>query len=108
LHRTKTLVLELLAAICLVSGGHQMILSAFDNFKHVCGRYEYFHPYSRLLWLVEIKSFSSFPPKSSKMQPETADCAPVHWRTGWNETYASSVILAYLLYYVKTWCYPQN
>lgn len=36
LHRTKTLVLELLAAICLVSGGHQMILSAFDNFKHVC------------------------------------------------------------------------
>ena len=35
LHRTKTLVLELLAAICLVSGGHQMILSAFDNFKHV-------------------------------------------------------------------------
>jgi len=35
LYRTKTLVLELLAAICLVSGGHQMILSAFDNFKHV-------------------------------------------------------------------------
>ena len=31
--RTKSLVLELLAAICLVKGGHQMILFAFDNFK---------------------------------------------------------------------------
>lgn len=31
--RTKSLVLELLAAICLVKGGHQMILNAFDNFK---------------------------------------------------------------------------
>lgn len=36
-YRTKTLVLELLAAVCLVSGGHQMILLAFDNFKKVCG-----------------------------------------------------------------------
>ncbi|EEC05107.1 conserved hypothetical protein, partial [Ixodes scapularis] len=34
--RTKALVLELLAAICLVKGGHQIILSAFDNFKTVC------------------------------------------------------------------------
>lgn len=34
--RTKALVLELLAAICLVKGGHQIILSAFDNFKLVC------------------------------------------------------------------------
>ncbi|KAL1497828.1 hypothetical protein ABEB36_008720 [Hypothenemus hampei] len=34
--RTKALVLELLAAICLVTGGHQIILSAFDNFKEVC------------------------------------------------------------------------
>lgn len=33
--RTKALVLELLAAICLVKGGHEMILSAFDNFKTV-------------------------------------------------------------------------
>ena len=33
--RTKSLVLELLAAICLVKGGHQIILSAFDNFKDV-------------------------------------------------------------------------
>ncbi|XP_017494158.1 PREDICTED: formin-like protein CG32138, partial [Rhagoletis zephyria] len=31
--RTKSLVLELLAAICLVKGGHQMILAAFDHFK---------------------------------------------------------------------------
>ncbi|XP_042901544.1 formin-like protein [Parasteatoda tepidariorum] len=35
--RTKALVLELLAAICLVKGGHQIILAAFDNFKDVCG-----------------------------------------------------------------------
>lgn len=34
--RTKALVLELLAAICLVKGGHEIILSAFDNFKAVC------------------------------------------------------------------------
>ncbi|GLD74249.1 formin-like protein 2, partial [Lates japonicus] len=31
--RTKALVLELLAAVCLVRGGHEIILSAFDNFK---------------------------------------------------------------------------
>lgn len=34
--RTKALVLELLAAICLVKGGHEIILSSFDNFKEVC------------------------------------------------------------------------
>ena len=33
--RTKALVLELLAAVCLVSGGHEIILNAFDNFKEV-------------------------------------------------------------------------
>lgn len=33
--RTKALVLELLAAICLVQGGHEIILNAFDNFKDV-------------------------------------------------------------------------
>ena len=33
--RTKALVLELLAAVCLVQGGHQIILRAFDNFKDV-------------------------------------------------------------------------
>lgn len=36
LFRTKALVLELLAAICLVKGGHEIILSAFDNFKEIC------------------------------------------------------------------------
>uniref|UniRef100_G3NKE2 Formin-like 1a n=1 Tax=Gasterosteus aculeatus aculeatus TaxID=481459 RepID=G3NKE2_GASAC len=35
--RTKALVLELLAAVCLVRGGHYIILSAFDSFKEVCG-----------------------------------------------------------------------
>lgn len=34
--RTKALVLELLAAICLVKGGHEITLCAFDNFKTVC------------------------------------------------------------------------
>ncbi|XP_016520574.1 formin-like protein 2 [Poecilia formosa] len=34
--RTKALVLELLAAVCLVRGGHEIILAAFDNFKTVC------------------------------------------------------------------------
>ncbi|KAK5890953.1 hypothetical protein CgunFtcFv8_018252 [Champsocephalus gunnari] len=34
--RTKALVLELLAAVCLVRGGHEIILLAFDNFKTVC------------------------------------------------------------------------
>ncbi len=28
-------MLELLAAVCLVSGGHEIILVAFDNFKEV-------------------------------------------------------------------------
>lgn len=35
--RTKSLVLELLAAICLVKGGHEIILTSFDNFKKICG-----------------------------------------------------------------------
>ncbi|XP_072926793.1 formin-like protein 1 isoform X1 [Hemitrygon akajei] len=34
--RTKALVLELLAAVCLVRGGHDIILAAFENFKEVC------------------------------------------------------------------------
>ena len=33
--RTKALVLELLAAICLLKGGHNIILTAFDFFKQV-------------------------------------------------------------------------
>lgn len=28
-------MLELLAAVCLVRGGHEIILAAFDNFKEV-------------------------------------------------------------------------
>ena len=35
--RTKSLVLDLLAAIALVQGGHMEVLSAWRNFKHVCG-----------------------------------------------------------------------
>lgn len=40
--RTKALVLELLAAICLVKGGHEIILCAFDNFKKVTGEVKRF------------------------------------------------------------------
>eukprot|EP00062_Callorhinchus_milii_P005752 gi/632945549/ref/XP_007888122.1/ PREDICTED: formin-like protein 2 isoform X2 [Callorhinchus milii] len=40
--RTKALVLELLAAVCLVRGGHEIILLAFDNFKEVCGEKQRF------------------------------------------------------------------
>lgn len=46
--RSKALVLELLAAVCLVSGGHQLIINSFDHFKgvsttcHVCLHYMYF------------------------------------------------------------------
>ncbi|KAI3365015.1 hypothetical protein L3Q82_000951 [Scortum barcoo] len=49
--RTKALVLELLAAVCLVRGGHDIILSAFDNFKEVCGeksRFEKLMEYFRI------------------------------------------------------------
>ncbi|KAG1944371.1 formin-like protein [Pimephales promelas] len=35
--RTKALVLELLAAVCLVRGGHEIIIAAFNNFKEVSG-----------------------------------------------------------------------
>jgi len=35
--RTKALVLDLLAAIALVQGGHMEVLAAWRNFKHVCG-----------------------------------------------------------------------
>lgn len=40
--RTKALVLELLAAVCLVRGGHDIILSAFDNFKEVKFVFDFF------------------------------------------------------------------
>ena len=40
--RTKALVLELLAAICLVKGGHDIILRAFDNFKLELGEHHRF------------------------------------------------------------------
>ena len=39
--RTKALVLELLAAICLLKGGHAIILAAFDNFKQVTAAQDY-------------------------------------------------------------------
>ncbi|CAF0872036.1 unnamed protein product [Adineta steineri] len=35
-YRCKALILELLAAVCLVELGHDVILAAFDNFRIVC------------------------------------------------------------------------
>jgi formic-like protein len=71
--RTKALVLELLAAICLVKGGHEIILSAFDNFKKVIGEkrrfetlldmfinYEVFKVSSHALSLMEDEKLCAF------------------------------------------------
>jgi hypothetical protein len=33
--RCKALILELLAAVCLVELGHDVVLAAFDNFRIV-------------------------------------------------------------------------
>lgn len=63
--RTKALVLELLAAVCLVRGGHDIILAAFDNFKEVCGEQhrfeklmEYFrHEDSNIDFMVACMQF---------------------------------------------------
>ncbi|CAF0853423.1 unnamed protein product [Rotaria sordida] len=35
-YRCKALILELLAAVCLVELGHDVVLAAFDNFRIVC------------------------------------------------------------------------
>ncbi|KAJ8404276.1 hypothetical protein AAFF_G00340490 [Aldrovandia affinis] len=63
--RTKALVLELLAAVCLVRGGHDIILSAFNNFKEVSGErnrfeklMEYFtHEDSNIDFMVACMQF---------------------------------------------------
>ena len=57
-YRTKALVLELLAAVCLVSGGHEIILSAFDNFKEVSQCSHDHH--------INVGNFSSKPLLSKK------------------------------------------
>ena len=36
--RCKALILELLAAVCLVELGHEVVLAAFDNFRIVMNR----------------------------------------------------------------------
>nr|CAH8849650.1 unnamed protein product [Trichobilharzia regenti] len=47
-YQTKTLVLELLTVVCLIAGGHERVLNAFDNFKKEVGestRFEYLTHY---------------------------------------------------------------
>ncbi|CAH1396204.1 unnamed protein product [Nezara viridula] len=53
--RTKALVLELLAAICLVKGGHEIILEAFDHFKEVCQEKRRFE--TLMTYFVNYESF---------------------------------------------------
>lgn len=53
--RTKALVLELLAAICLVKGGHEIILTAFDNFKQEMG--ETYRFQTLMTYFVNPESF---------------------------------------------------
>ena len=53
--RTKALVLELLAAICLVKGGHDIILAAFDNFKRETG--ELYRFQTLMTYFVNPESF---------------------------------------------------
>lgn len=56
--RTKALVLELLAAVCLVRGGHDIILAAFDNFKEVSPQQGRTVPtLTPVLWLGSCLSF---------------------------------------------------
>lgn len=52
--RTKALVLELLAAICLVKGGHEIILCAFDNFKKVTGETKRFETLLEMFISYEV------------------------------------------------------
>lgn len=54
--RTKSLVLELLAAICLVKGGHQLIMTAFDHFKEQCGERRRFQ--TLMYYFVNYDSFN--------------------------------------------------
>nr|CAB3246530.1 formin-like protein 2 [Phallusia mammillata] len=51
--RTKSLVLELLAAVCLVRGGHDIILRAFDNFKSICNEVKRF---TRLMFFFKTEA----------------------------------------------------
>lgn len=54
--RTKALVLELLAAICLVKGGHETALSAFDNFKIICGESKRFE--TLMEYFINFETFN--------------------------------------------------
>lgn len=54
--RTKALVLELLAAICLVKGGHETTLSAFDNFKMICGETKRFE--TLMEYFINFETFN--------------------------------------------------
>lgn len=74
LFRTKALVLELLAAICLVKGGHEIILEAFDHFKEVCQEKRRFE--TLMTYFVNYESFHvefmvSFHVRTLKIWPLT-------------------------------------
>ena len=41
--KTKATVLDLLAGVAMMKGGHQLVLSGFDNFKQIIGEKRRFH-----------------------------------------------------------------
>ncbi|KAH8878334.1 Formin-like protein 3 [Schistosoma japonicum] len=53
---TKTLVLELLTVVCLITGGHERVLNAFDNFKKEVGESTRFEYLTHYFFTHEIES----------------------------------------------------
>ena len=52
--KTKATVLDLLAAVAMIKGGHELVLKGFDNFKQIIGEKRRFHTLIKALrWSVE-------------------------------------------------------
>ncbi|GAA49591.1 formin-like protein 3, partial [Clonorchis sinensis] len=54
--QTKSLVLELLAAVCLIIGGHERVIKAFDNFKREVGEFQRFESLVHYFFTHETSS----------------------------------------------------
>lgn len=50
--RCKALILELLAAVCLVELGHDVVLAAFDNYRIVSNSF-FFHRINNQKFLIQ-------------------------------------------------------
>lgn len=67
-------MLELLAAVCLVRGGHDIILAAFDNFKEVSPQQGHVVPtLTPVLWLASCLSFPVSLGNLSPRKPPSGD-----------------------------------